>query len=155
MRFFGLALHSRFCLVLSIAAARLVCSAQQPDESQSCTGAPVTAAAHQVQTVTPAKGSPVAAEADPTAHTIKLLWTLSVSPASTVEGYYIYRREAGPECQKQANHCEPLNLGNPVKGHGCTDYSVVPGRTYIYQAQTVGKNARISTFSNSATATAR
>ena len=153
MRAFGLPLMLRCCFTSSILLVSLICRAQQPQDSQSCTGDPVPLAARKAQPAQ--KDSSVAATANLATHTIRLTWTESVSPASTVEGYYVYRRESGPPCQVHPNECEPLNLRKPVKGGGCTDYSVVSGHTYTYQAQTVGKNTVTSTFSNDAIATAR
>jgi hypothetical protein len=148
-------LMSRYCLVASILLGSLVCYAQRPQDSQSCSGDPAPPAARKSQLAPAKESSSPAATADPTTHTIRLSWTESVSPASTVEGYYIYRRETGPPCQKHPNDCEPMNPKKPVTGSGCTDYSVVAGHTYTYQARTVGKNSVTSTFSNDATATAR
>lgn len=161
MRFmpgFGLPLISRYYLASSILLASLACHAQQPQVSQSCNGDPAPPAARKSQPAATKEGVPVVATASPTAHTIRLSWTESVSPASTVQGYYIYRHEIGPWCQAHPNECEPLNPMNPKKpvtGSGCTDYSVVSGHTYTYQARTVGKNNLTSTSSNDATATAR
>lgn len=155
MRTFGLPLISRPCLAAGILLASLVCSAQQPQESQSCSGDRAPAGAEKAQPAAMKKASFIAATANPTSHTIRLSWIESASPASTVAGYYIYRRETGLPCQSQPTGCVPLNPNKPVKGKGCTDYSVVPGHTYIYQAQTVGKNSLSSTYSNDATATAR
>ena len=151
-----LSLISRCCLFAGILLASFACHAQQAQVTQSCNGdpAPPTTAKPQL---TPAKESSlVDATPSPTAHTIRLSWKESVSPASTVKGYYIYRRETGPWCK--THECEPLNPMNPMKpvtGSSCTDYSVVSGHTYIYQARTVGKNNLTSTSSNDATATAR
>lgn len=151
----GLTSAFRYCLSSSLVLIGLVCLAQRPQNSQSCTGGPPPSRGSGVAQAAANPRSTLAAAADPTAHTIRLSWVESVSPASTVEGYYIYRRETGPSCQAHPNQCQPLKLGKPVKGNGCTDYSVVPGHTYIYQAQTVGKDYQTSTMSNDATATAR
>ena len=145
----------RSCLASSILLANLVCLAQRPQDTQSCTGDPAPATARKAQSTATEKASPVSATTNPTTHTIRLSWTESVSPASTVEGYYIYRTETSPSCQAHPNECAPLNPKKPVTGNSCTDYSVVSGHTYTYQARTVGKNSLISTSSNGATATAR
>lgn len=155
MRVFRQPLVSRYCLGAVILLQSLICRAQQPPASQSCSGEAPPPTARKVQPAPAVKGSPVAATADSVTHTIRLSWTESVSPASTVQGYYIYRRETGPPCNVHPDLCVPLNSGKPVKGNSCTDYSVVPGHTYTYQARTVGKNTLTSTFSNDATATAR
>jgi hypothetical protein len=153
-----LPLRSRYGLACSILLMSLACHAQAPQVTQSCNGDPAPPTARKSQPAPAKESSPVAATANPMTHTIRLSWTESVSPASTVQGYYIYRRETGPSCQTDPNECEPLNPMNPKKpvtGNGCTDYSVVSGHTYTYQARTVGKNSLTSTSSNDATATAR
>jgi hypothetical protein len=156
MAVFSLRLLSRWCLASSILLASFACHAQPPRDGQSCSGdAPPPGAQKTQPAPTTNEGSPTTAAANPTTHTIRLTWTESVSPASTIEGYYIYRRETGPPCQVHPNQCEPLNPKKPITGSACTDYSVVSGHTYIYQARTVGKNSQTSTFSNDATATAR
>lgn len=155
MRPFGSPIILRYCLALSVLLASLVCTAQAQQDSQSCNGDSAPAVAARVQPTTMKKGSVAASAPSPTAHTIKLSWIESASPASTVAGYYIYRRETGPPCQSQPTPCVPLNPNKPLKGKGCTDYSVVPGHTYIYQAQTVGKNSLSSAYTGDASATAR
>lgn len=157
MRAFGQTFLSFCCVASSVLLLSLVCLAQQPDDSQSCTGTPAQSTAPRAEPVALNKGLAVADTASPIAHphTIKLTWTESISTPSTVGGYYIYRRETGPKCQIHPNHCQLLNLNKPIKGSGCTDYSVVAGHTYIYQAQTVGKNSLTSTFSKDAIAKAR
>lgn len=155
---FGLPVMLRSCFAASILLTSLVCLAQPPQDTQRCNGDPAPSTALKAQPAPPEKASPVTAAANPTTHTIRLSWTKSVSPASTVQGYYIYRRETGPSCQAHPNECaslNPMNPQKPVTGNGCTDYSVVSGHTYTYQARTVGKNNLVSTSSNDATATAR
>ena len=155
MRAFDLMFTSRYWLLSSILLVSAHCCAQAPDETQRCDGTTSPVSAHRLQPVSTDKGSPGAAVADATQHTIKLTWKESTSPASTVEGYYIYRRESGPKCESQPNQCELLNSGKPIKGTNCTDYAVIPGHTYFYEARTVGTNTLKSGYSNSATATAR
>lgn len=132
---------ARYGLLAGALCSSMLCHSQQPDPSQSCAG---DANPQSVQTPQSA-----------TAHTIKISWTESISPPNTVAGYLIYRREAGPKCDVQPNQCKILNAKKPVKGNSCTDYAVLAGHTYTYEAQTVGNNTRTSTFSNEATATAR
>ena len=146
---------SRCCLSSSIILVSLICPAQQPQSSQSCAGGPPPSSVLRASQTAGKKDLTLPAAPDPTAHTIRLSWVESISPASTVEGYYIYRRETGPNCQAHPSQCQFSKLGKAVKGNGCTDYSVVPGHTYMYQAQTLGKNSSTSTFSNDATTTAR
>ena len=88
-------------------------------------------------------------------HSIKLKWNPSASPQTMVKGYFIFRRESGPSCEKRDNACVNLNTGNPIIGTSCTDFAVQAGHTYIYQAQTAGSNKTVSVFSKEATATAR
>ena len=88
---------------------------------------------------------------------VKLTWDASASPRSTVAGYRILRRESDSSCDKARGKCgfKPLNPHTPIPGTTCTDYDVQAGHTYVYEAQTVGKNSTVSTMSNRATATAR
>lgn len=152
MRTFARIFRTRCFWTSTILLASLLCSAQQPGDSQSCTGMPPPAGVHDAELALGKKGAPAA---NPAEHTIKLSWKESSSPPSTVAGYYIYRRESGPACEVHPNQCKLLNLNRPLKGTGCTDYTVVAGHTYTYQAQTVSKDSLTSTFSNGATAKAK
>jgi len=87
---------------------------------------------------------------------IKLTWSPSASPKSAVAGYNIFRCDMGPDCYKNHSNFKQLNpLHSPIIGVTCTDYDVLSGHTYIYEAQTVGTNTKVSTMSNQAKAVAR
>ncbi len=152
--------HSSFgiggrCLASAVVLLAMTCCAYGQQGSQNfghglrpSTGRPSNPAAATQDCAT-------GAAANDTPHSIKLSWNPSTSPANMVEGYFIFRRESGPECQKSGNTCVKLNAGTPIVGNSCTDYAVQPGHTYIYQARTAGPNSTVSGFSNEARATAR
>ena len=102
-----------------------------------------------------AQGAETGTAEPPYAHGIRLSWDASTAPPASIKGYYIFRRESGPSCQSPKNKCEILNPSTPIRGTRCTDYAVLPGHTYIYEAQTIGVSAVVSQFSNEAKATAR
>lgn len=85
-------------------------------------------------------------------HGIRLQWKPSPSPNATVAGYNIFRRESGPDCQQKVNSCQQINQAI-ISATTCVDYSAQPGRTYIYQAQTVSHSGLRSAMSNEAKAT--
>jgi len=123
--------------------------ATSQEASPSCKDGKVVAAhaGAQTQSTTPSAGSPG----------IRLTWDPSASPKSTVAGYNILRRELDPSCEGTLGKCgfKPLNPHTPIAGTTCTDYEVQTGHTYVYEAQTVGKDSKLSPVSNQATAKAR
>ena len=151
-------LIARHCLGWFLMSAFLVgtiCYATNPDTSPRCSDRkaavgqePGTTANSKASAVPPNHSQP---------HGIKLTWDPSASPKNTVAGYRIFRRESDSSCGSPAGKCgfEPLNPDTLISGTTCTDYDVQPGHTYVYEAQTVGKNTKYSTMSNPATATAR
>jgi len=79
----------------------------------------------------------------PKPHSVRLSWHAS---ANAVEGYNIYRREEGKGTKyKQINRAL-------VSGTSCTDYDVIAGHTYFYEAKAVRRTA-VSQASNEAKAT--
>jgi hypothetical protein len=136
---------------ISLAIVLLLCEvasfAVEPESSRSCQDDTEPPRAAQTS------GQSKAASGSP--HRIKLTWDASASPAKQVAGYSIFRRESGPNCESRKSNCQRLNPVVVIQGTSCTDYSVQPGHTYIYEVQTVGTNAASRGFSNEAKATAR
>jgi hypothetical protein len=151
-------LNARPCLGLLLASAFLagiVCHATSKQTSPSCNGGKAPAGQESRQAANAnTKDSDAGVPDHPISHTIKLTWDRSASPQTAVAGYNIFRRESGPNCDKPGNTCVQLNPATaPIQGTTCIDYDVRPGRTYIYQAQSVGTNRKLSSMSNEAKAT--
>jgi len=154
----GSRLKASPCVGLLLASAFLAgipCHATSKQTSPSCSGGKAVVG-QGFRQVANTKDSDAAAPDHPTSHSIKLTWDRSVSPKSAVAGYNIFRHELGPNCRKNDNDCDFKQLNppdTPITGTTCTDYAVQPGRTYIYEVQTVGTNTKVSAMSNRARAT--
>jgi hypothetical protein len=119
------------------------CHADEKQGDQSCRDG--SAASANVALSGPASGTQTSKP-----HSIRLSWGASVPASATardaVEGYNIFRRESGKDCQQPGNSCQKINTAL-VSGTSCTDYSVDLGHTYIYQAQAVSHGKRVSGLS--------
>lgn len=97
-----------------------------------------------------APGGPTAGTQTSKPPGIRLSWGASVPASATardaVEGYNIFRRESGKDCQQPGNSCQKINMVL-ISETSCTDYSVELGHTYIYQAQAVSYGKRVSGLS--------
>jgi hypothetical protein len=150
--------HSLFKTLRDFAAVVIlfsgtVCVAGDEQAARSCHDNSMPAATRQTIAVETKDKSVSEPELKP--HGIKLSWHASV-PASTssvdaVAGYNIFRRESGKDCQQPGNTCEKINEVL-ILGTSCTDYSVQPGHTYVYQAQAVSAGKVASKFSREARA---
>jgi len=143
------------CLASAVVLLATICWANGQQSSQSSGHGLKPTTGHTSNPTATTQDCATGAAANDKPHSIKLSWNPSTSPANMVEGYFIFRRESGPDCQKPGNTCVRLNADTPIAGNSCTDYAVQPGHTYIYQARTAGSNSTASGFSNEARATAR
>jgi hypothetical protein len=153
----GCRLKAGCCLYLLLTSAFLTgiaCHATSKETSPSCSGREAEVGQEARQAVN-AKGFGSVAPDHPTSHGIKLTWDPSAAPKSAVAGYNIFRRESGPKCNGDCKFRQLNSTHSPITGNTCTDYDVQPGHMYIYEAQTVGTNTKVSTMSNRATATLR
>lgn len=155
----GSSRKARCCLGFLLASAFLAgmaCHATSKETSPSCSDASA-AVPQQVQQAASTQDSDAAHPGHSRPRSIKLTWDPGSSPKGAVAGYRIFRRESDSTCDRAAGACEfkPLNPHTPIKGTTCTDYDVQPGRTYLYEVETVGTNHKVSTRSNQAKASLR
>ena len=153
----GSRLKARRCLGFFLAAAFLAgiaCHATSKETIPSCSGGKAAAGQESREAAKAnTKDSKAVVPDHTTAHSIKLTWDRSASPQAVVAGYNIFRRESGPACDMPGNTCVRLNpAATPIDGTTCIDYDVRPGHTYIYQAQSVGTNRKVSSMSKEAKA---
>ena len=78
-------------------------------------------------------------------HSVLLSWD---APAGVVKGYIILRKELPKD------NYSTISLV-PIRETSCTDYDLVAGHTYLYQARSVGVSGRVSVPSNQVKATIR
>jgi len=144
-------------LLVSALLAGMPCHATSKDTNPSCSEKKAAVGQETKQAANVEDSTAVVPDYPPS-RGIKLTWDPSASPKRVVAGYNIFRCEIGPDRDRSHGECEFKQLNPhhiPIIGSTCTDYDVQPGHTYIYEAQTVGSNTRVSTMSNRATATAR
>ena len=131
------------CLTVAVLTAGLAHGSGNRDSQDCRGGSEARALAQRTSPSRTSGGSDLSAASPSKAHSVRLSWDASVpasnSPADTVVGYNIYRREPGKNYEK-------INL-KPIAGTNCVDHSVKVGQTYEYETVAVsaqGKNSKPS-----------